>query len=135
LVRPLEVGLNPEHRSSAPPEPRGELPIVSDLAGADHAVRLVRDPDLKDACSTVKYLMRLAAPTAAKIPTEIKPGPIVVDGSSGTGAGGALGTIGLKSAACASAVAAIAAEAKLDAKIMRRMIVPLVSVALSKANH
>jgi hypothetical protein len=57
------------------------LPIVSDLAAADHAVRMVRDPDLKDACSTVEYLVRLAAPTAAQIRAEIKPGPIVVDGS------------------------------------------------------
>jgi hypothetical protein len=29
----------------------------------------------------------------------------------------------------------MAAVAKLDEKIMRRMIVPLVSVALSEANH
>src|SRR5215471_10897130 len=79
LVRPLEIGLEPQHRSIAQPEPRGELPIVTDLAAADDAVRV--DAGRPLVSSIEKYVGALMAPAAAEVHAEIEAGPVVVDWS------------------------------------------------------
>src|SRR5215472_12203084 len=79
LVRPLEIGLDPQHRSIAQPEPRGELPIVTDLATADDTVRV--DAGRPHVSSVDKQVGALMAPAAAEVHAEIEAGPVVVNRS------------------------------------------------------
>src|SRR5216683_6547510 len=69
LARPLEIRLEPEHPSitTEHPAPR-ELPIVSDLAAADHPVQVGTAP--ADRGAAQEHLLGLTAPAAAEVHAE-----------------------------------------------------------------
>src|SRR5215470_1104627 len=77
LIRSLEIRLEPQHRSIAEPEPGSELPIVTNLAAADHSVRADASRGYRK--SAIKYVGALAPPAAADVHAEIESGPIVID--------------------------------------------------------
>src|SRR6266446_4623820 len=71
LVRTLEVGLKAKHPFVV------ELPIVAELAAADHAVHVVSRVRRADSCPRIGKPERAgrAAPAIADIGAEVEPGP------------------------------------------------------------
>ena len=88
LVRALEVGLEAEHPLVV------ELPVVTELAAADHAVHVVSRVRRADGCPRIGEPERAgrAAPAVADIAAEVEPGPVI--DRIGEGAGCANGENG-----------------------------------------